>query len=157
MGAVFLAEDSRLHRKVALKVLPMEMASNADRLARFQREAQAVAALNHPHIVTFYSVEQQVGSHFLTMELVDGESLDRTLPPGGLPLAKVFDVSIALADALTAAHDKGVIHRDLKPANIVVTKDGRVKVLDFGLAKLAPWTGSPVASGAPTEMAPRDR
>src|SRR6185436_13416050 len=88
MGTVFLAEDTRLHRRVALKVLPPEMASSADRLARFQREAQAVAALNHPHIVTIHSVEESEGIHFLTMELVEGMSLDQTLPPGGLPLAK---------------------------------------------------------------------
>src|SRR5262245_6015065 len=163
MGAVFLAEDLKLHRKVALKVLPEEMATNADRLARFEREAQAVAALNHPNIVTIHSVEQEGGTHFLTMELIEGDSLDRTLPPGGLPLAKVFDIGIALADALAAAHEKGVIHRDLKPANVIVTKDGRVKVLDFGLAKLAPGfsdgtaTRAPAVSGAPTEMAQRDR
>ena len=105
MGAVFLAEDTKLHRKIALKVLPAEMAQSGDRLARFQREAQAVAALNHPHIVTIYSVEEAQGTHFLTMELVEGDSLDRTLPTGGLPLAKVFDVGIALADALAAAHE----------------------------------------------------
>jgi len=137
MGAVYLAEDVKLHRKVALKVLPAEMAGNADRLARFQREAQAVAALNHPHIVTIHSVEESQGTHFLTMELVEGASLDQSLDRGGMPLAKVFDIGIALADALASAHEKGVIHRDLKPANIMVTKDGRVKVLDFGLAKLA--------------------
>src|SRR5262245_38955483 len=106
MGAVFLAEDVKLHRKVALKVLPEEMASNADRLARFEREAQAVASLNHPHIVTIYSVEEHGQTRFLTMELVEGDSLDRTLPPDGLPLAKVFDIGIALADALAAAHAK---------------------------------------------------
>ena len=164
MGAVFLAEDTRLHRKVALKVLPAEMAVHPDRLARFRREAQAVAALNHPHIVTLFSVEEAEGTHFLTMELVEGTSLDQLIPPGGLPLSRVFDVGIALADALTAAHEKGIIHRDLKPANVMVTKDGRVKVLDFGLAKLAlgipegvPASGGPADAEAPTEIAPRDR
>src|SRR5262245_3338532 len=158
MGAVFLAEDLKLHRKVALKVLPEEMATNADRLARFEREAQAVAALNHPHIVTIYSVEQEGSTHFLTMELVEGDSLDRTLPPNGLPLAKVFDIGVALADALAAAHAKGIIHRDLKPANVMVTKDGRVKVLDFGLAKLMqpPTAGRPPA-GAEVSSAPTRR
>jgi len=136
MGAVFLAEDTKLGRSVALKVLPPEMAASADRLSRFQREARSVAALNHPHIVTLHSVEEDGGIHFLTMELVEGESLDRTLPPGGLPLARVFDVGIALADALAAAHEKGIVHRDLKPANVMVTKNGRIKILDFGLAKL---------------------
>jgi TolB-like protein/tetratricopeptide (TPR) repeat protein len=137
MGAVYLAEDTKLHRRVALKVLPQEMAASRDRLARFQREAQAVAALNHPHIVTLHSVEEAGGAHFLTMELVEGETLDRTIHRGGMPLATVFDVGIAVADALAAAHDKGIVHRDLKPANIMVAKGGRVKVLDFGLAKLA--------------------
>ena len=113
MGAVFLALDTKLNRKVALKVLPEATAADTDRLARFRREAQAVAALNHPHIVTIHSVEEVAGTHFLTMELVDGQSLDHGIPPGGLPLAKVFDVGIALADALGAAHDKGIIHRDL--------------------------------------------
>jgi serine/threonine protein kinase len=162
MGAVYLAEDTRLDRPVALKVLPPEVASSAVRLERFQREAKAVAALNHPSIVTIHSVEEAEGIRFLTMELVEGESLDHGLPPGGLPLARVFDVGIALADALAAAHDKRIVHRDLKPANVMVTNDGRVKVLDFGLAKLAvssggPPTGEADASAAPTELLAPDR
>ncbi|HET8948222.1 MAG TPA: protein kinase [Candidatus Polarisedimenticolia bacterium] len=137
MGAVYLAEDTRLHRRVALKVLPPELASDQDRLARFEREAQAVAALNHPHIVTIHSVEEADGIHFITMEHVEGTSLDAKLAPAGLPLSEVFEIGVSLADALAAAHARGIIHRDLKPANIMVTQDGRVKVLDFGLAKLA--------------------
>src|SRR5215471_6542966 len=163
MGAVFLAEDTRLHRKVALKVLPAEMAANAERLARFQREAQAVAALNHPHIVTLYSVEEAEGATFITMEFVEGAPLEQVLLPGGLPPAQVLDIGIALADALAAAHEKGIIHRDLKPANVMFTKDGRVKVLDFGLAKLAPGPSEagpaaprPVASQLATQATPRD-
>jgi TolB-like protein/Tfp pilus assembly protein PilF len=152
MGAVYLAEDTKLHRQVALKILPTEMAANPDRLERFQREAQAIAALNHPHIVTIHSVEEVEGTHFLTMELVDGESLDHRIPAGGMPLAKVFDVGLALADALAAAHEKGIVHRDLKPANIMVTKDERVKVLDFGLAKLAQGASTAIDSMAPTEI-----
>jgi TolB-like protein len=158
MGAVFLAEDIKLHRKVALKVLPPEMAANPERLERFQREARAVAALNHPHIVTLYSVEEAEGTHFLTMELVEGTSLDQALLPDGQPLERVYEIGIALADALAAAHEKGIIHRDVKPANVMITKD-RVKVLDFGLAKLAPESGvepsesHPDLSEAPTGMA----
>ena len=154
MGEVFLAEDLNLGRKIALKVLPAGMASDPDRLARFQREARAIAALNHPHIVTLYAVEEEEGTHFLTMELVEGQSLDRGIPPGGLPLAQVFDIGIALADALAAAHEKGVIHRDVKPANVAVTVDGRVKVLDFGLAKLAVGAPpGPLVSTDPTRLA----
>ena len=135
MGEVYRATDTRLHREVALKVLPHEMASDPDRLARFQREARAVAALNHPHIVTLYSVEEADGVPFLTMEFVCGESLDRRIPQGGMPIAQIVEIAGALADALVSAHEKGIIHRDLKPANIMVTDKGRVKILDFGLAK----------------------
>ena len=135
MGEVYRATDTKLGREVALKVLPAETASDPDRLARFQREARAVAALNHPHIVTIYSVEEADGVHFLTMELVEGESLERRIPVGGLPVGQIVEIAGALAEALAAAHEKGIVHRDLKPANIMVTDDGRVKVLDFGLAK----------------------
>ena len=137
MGEVYLAEDTRLKRNVALKVLPTEMASDPMRLERFQREAEAVASLNHPHIVTIYSVEQAGETRFLTMELVEGTSLDRQRKPGGLPIADVFEIGIALADALAAAPEKGVVHRDLKPPNVMRSAEGRIKVLDFGLAKLA--------------------
>jgi serine/threonine protein kinase/TolB-like protein/cytochrome c-type biogenesis protein CcmH/NrfG len=154
MGAVYRAEDTKLRRTVALKVLPAEMAANSDRLARFQREARAVAALNHPHIVTLFSVEEDRGTHFLTMELVEGESLDCGLPPDGLPLAQVFDIGVALADALVAAHEKGIVHRDLKPANVMVTKDKRIKVLDFGLAKLVAKSDPPGAAGGAGGVTP---
>ena len=135
MGEVFRATDSKLGRDVALKVLPSDVARDPERLARFQREARAVAALNHPHIVTLYSVEEADGVHFLTMELVEGQSLDRLIPDGGLPVEQIIAFANALADAIAAAHDKGIVHRDLKPANVMITNDGRVKVLDFGLAK----------------------
>src|SRR5512140_1632935 len=137
MGEVYRARDTRLGREVALKVLPAEVSANADRFARFEREARTVAGLNHPNIVVLYSMEEAGGTHFLTMELVDGEGLDRHVGADGLPAARVIEVGIALADALTAAHERGVIHRDLKPANVMLSRDGRVKVLDFGLAKLA--------------------
>jgi TolB-like protein/tetratricopeptide (TPR) repeat protein len=143
MGEVYRATDTKLGRDVALKVLPAEMACDPDRLARFQREARAVAALNHPHIVTLYSVEEADGVHFLTMELIEGQSLERRIPAGGLSVEQIIEIANALAQALAAAHDKGIVHRDLKPANVMVTTDGRVKVLDFGLAKdVGPGTPS---------------
>ncbi|MCU0233776.1 MAG: protein kinase [Thermoanaerobaculales bacterium] len=155
MGVVFRATDTELDREVALKLLPAEMAENPKRLERFRREAKAVAALNHPNIVTIHSIESADATHFLTMELVDGESLDHGLPPGGLPLTKVFEIAIPLADALAAAHDRGIIHRDLKPANVMVSREGRVKVLDFGLVKLiedpTSSDGEPQLTAIPTQ------
>jgi len=118
-------------------VLPDDVASSPDRLARFEREATTVAGLNHPNIVTLHSIEEFEGTRFITMELVDGQTLSALVVPGGLPLARVLELAIPIADALVAAHEKGVVHRDLKPANVMVTHEGRLKVLDFGLAKLA--------------------
>ena len=137
MGEVYRAKDLRLGREVAVKVLPSEVASSPERLARFEREARTVAGLNHPNIVTLHSVEDEDGVRFLTMELVEGQTLSDLVTPGGLPLPRILELSIPLVDALVAAHERGVTHRDLKPANIMVTRDGRVKVLDFGLAKMA--------------------
>src|SRR5215471_7402835 len=136
MGVVYRALDTKLDREVALKVLPAEATADPDRLERFRREAKAVAALNHPGIVTIYSVEEADGVHFLTMELVEGGTLNEVIPEEGLPLERIFQVTIPLAEALAAAHERGIVHRDLKPSNIIVTGDGRLKVLDFGLAKL---------------------
>ncbi len=135
LGEVYRARDLRLGRDIALKLLPESLAGDPDRLVRFEREARIVAGLNHPNIVTLHSVEDVDGTRFLTMELVDGQSLTELVTPGGLPLERVLDVAIPIADALTIAHDKQIVHRDLKPANVMVTHDGRVKVLDFGLAK----------------------
>ncbi len=155
MGQVYVAEDDKLGRRVALKVLAPEMAEDPRRLERFRREARAVAALNHPNIVTVYSVDEDANPregasggfprratngtiHFLTMELVDGSTLSHRIPPGGMALKRLFTVAIAAADALAAAHEEGITHRDLKPDNVMVDARGRVKVLDFGLAKRAP-------------------
>jgi eukaryotic-like serine/threonine-protein kinase len=136
MGEVYAAEDTKLQRRVALKLLPSDMAADPERLQRFQREARAVAALNHPNVVTIYSVEEANGVHFLTMELVEGKTLAEVIPRGGLPPEQFFKLAVALVDAVAAAHQHGIIHRDLKPANVMLGSDGRLKVLDFGLAKL---------------------
>jgi TolB-like protein/Tfp pilus assembly protein PilF len=135
MGEVYRATDTKLGRDVALKVLPADMAHDPERLARFRREAKALAQLDHPNIVTIHSVEEAGGVHFLTMQLVEGQPLDRLIPVGGLPVERIVEIASALADALAAAHEKGIVHRDLKPANVMVSNEGRVKVLDFGLAK----------------------
>ncbi|HET9252984.1 MAG TPA: protein kinase [Candidatus Eisenbacteria bacterium] len=153
MGEVYRARDLRLGREVAVKVLPAEVASRPDRLARFEREARTVAGLNHPNIVTLYSVEEEDGVRFLTMELVVGRPLSSLVVPGGLPVAQIVDFGIAITRALVAAQGKGVIHRDLKPGNVMVADDGRVKVLDFGLAKVAEEVDPPSGPVAETTLA----
>lgn len=137
MGEVFLAEDSRLRRRVALKILPQRLAADPAYLQRFEREAKALAALNHPNIVTIYSLEVEGDRRFLTMEYVEGKTLAQLIPTGGMPVAALLTVAIPLADAIDAAHRHGIVHRDLKPANAMVSDEGRLKVLDFGLAQLA--------------------
>ena len=155
MGEVYRARDPRLKREVALKVLPDVAAVDADRRERFTREALAVAALNHPHIVTIHSVEDAGTAVFLTMELVEGRSLAEALPATGLPIERVLTIGIAVADATSAAHQKGITHRDLKPGNIMLGEGeqaGRIKVLDFGLAKVVDaQRGAVGASMLPTE------
>ncbi len=151
MGEVWRARDEKLGREVALKVLSEEFAGDADRLERFEREARAVAALNHPHIVTIFSVEDADGVRFLTMELVEGRTLDKMIPENGFDAETFFELATPLAEAISAAHDKSVIHRDLKPSNVMVDGDGRVKVLDFGLAKLQSGGESSDSSEMPTE------
>ena len=163
---MYRATDTTLGRDVALKVLPVDVASEPDRLERFQREARVLASLNHPHIVTVYSVEHRDGVHFLTMELVAGRTLDRVMSGRRLPLDQVLQVGQSIADALCAAHDRGIIHRDLKPANVIMSDSGQVKVLDFGLAKIqitgglgddevtSPATAAGILLGTPAYMSP---
>ena len=146
MGDVYLAEDTKLGRKVALKVLPPELAESEERRGRFKREAKALAALDHPNIVQVFSVEEADDIHFITMQLVQGKTLTELLPKNGFPLDKFFDIAIPLAEAVAAAHQEGITHRDLKPDNAMVGDDGRVRVLDFGLAR--PTAGFVVAGGA---------
>ena len=134
MGEVYLAEDTKLGRQVALKLLPEEITQNADRRSRFQREARAVAALNHPHIVTVHSVEEIDGRAVLVLEYVRGKTLGEMIPRGGFPLARVLELAIPLADAVAAAHRRGVIHRDLKPGNVMVDEDGKAYVLEINSA-----------------------
>ena len=151
MGEVYRARDPRLKRDIAIKVLPDTTAADPERCARLEREAQSIAALNHPNIVTIHSVEEADGVLFLTMEYVDGKSLSELIVKGGLPLAQILKLAIPLADAISAAHQKGITHRDLKPANVMVTPDGRAKVLDFGLAKLMEATPVEIGvTGLPT-------
>ena len=136
MGEVYRANDARLGRDVALKVLPPDVTGDRHRLERFDREARAIAALNHPHIVTIYSTEHVDGVRFLTMELVEGETLAAVIASGTVSLSRFLEIALALADALSAAHQKQITHRDLKPGNVMLSHDGRVKVLDFGLARI---------------------
>src|SRR5450432_2276506 len=137
MGEVYRAQDTRLGRDVAIKVLPESFAGDADRLRRFEQETQAVAALNHPNILAIYDVGHHNATPFLVSELLEGETLRAVLDRGSLPQRKVIDYSVQIAKGLSAAHDKGIVHRDLKPDNLFVCRDGRIKILDFGLAKLA--------------------
>ena len=136
MGEVYRARDTRLGREVAIKVLPAERLSDPHRRARFVQEARAASALNHPHIVTIHEIESAEGVDFIVMELVPGETLAHRLRHGALPVDEALRIAIPLADALATAHAAGIVHRDLKPGNVMVTPDGVVKVLDFGLAKL---------------------
>src|SRR5215471_5143306 len=137
MGEVYRARDPRLKRDVAIKVLPASFSSDPQRLHRFEQEANAAAALNHPNILAVHDIGQQDGSPYIVSELLDGETLRERLRGGALPVRKAIDYAQQIARGLAAAHDKGILHRDLKPENIFVTRDGRVKILDFGLAKVA--------------------
>ena len=142
MGEVYRARDTRLGREAAIKVLPAEVSSDASRLKRFEREARAASALNHPNIVTIYEVGADAGASFIAMELVNGRTLREIVAAGSPPVRRLLAIAAPLADGLAAAHDAGIVHRDLKPENVMVTKDGVVKILDFGLAKLSPSLAS---------------
>jgi serine/threonine-protein kinase len=155
MGEVDRAKDTKLGRDVALKILPASFTNDPERVARFRREAQVLASLNHPHIAQIHGLEEVNGTQFLVLELVDGESLDKRIARGPIPVDEALTIAKQIAEALEAAHEKGIIHRDLKPANIALTKDGQVKVLDFGLAKAVEATSGPLdAMNSPTITSP---
>ena len=151
MGEVWRARDTKLGREVAIKTLPEEFDRDLDRLARFEREARLLASLNHPNIAAIYGLEESNGTRFLVLELVEGDTLADRLRHGVIPVEESLKLALQIAEALEAAHEKGVIHRDLKPANIKVTPDGKVKVLDFGLAKAFAGDGAEASlSNSPT-------
>src|SRR5262245_6108573 len=152
MGEVYLAEDMQLGRKVALKLLAEELTQNRDRLSRFDQEAYAASALNHPNILTIYEMGDEGGRHYIATEFVDGETLRQHLARAPMELTKVLDVAIQVAGALEEAHAAGIVHRDIKPENMMIRRNGHVKVLDFGLAKL---TERPASDETDTEAVTR--
>src|SRR6516225_7571691 len=151
MGEVYRARDLKLKREVAIKILPDEFSSDADRVGRFQREAEVLASLNHPNIAAIHNLEESGGTRFLVLELVEGETLEERLRHGPIPVQEALTIANHICEALEAAHEKGVVHRDLKPGNVKITPDGKVKVLDFGLAKaLAGPSANTTMSNSPT-------
>src|SRR6266542_1724644 len=136
MGEVYRAYDSTMHREVAIKVLPAALSADKDRLARFEQEAQSAGALNHPNILVIHHIDTHDGAPYIVSELLEGETLRERMAGAALPQRKAIDYALQIAHGLAAAHAKGIVHRDLKPDNLFVTNDGRVKILDFGLAKL---------------------
>src|SRR5664279_3632766 len=151
MGEVYRARDTRIDRTVALKVLPEEFFEDSERRTRFEREAKLLASLNHQGIAVLYSFEEISGRHVLSMELVEGEDLAQRISSGSLPIEESLSYARQIAEALEAAHEKGIVHRDLKPANVKVTPDGKVKLLDFGLAKIFEGDAGPGSSPAVTQ------
>ena len=152
MGEVYLAEDTQLERNVALKILPAQLASDEQRMRRFAQEARAVSSLNHPNIITIYEVGEVDSTHFIATEYVDGLTLRQVMAKRPT-LGEIFDISIQITSALSTAHESGIVHRDIKPENIMLRRDGYVKVLDFGLAKLTEksYAGKPSDPEAPTK------
>ena len=150
MGQVYQATDTKLKRQVALKILPEAFATDPDRLARFQREAEVLASLNHPGIAAIYGIEEAEGTRALVLELVEGPTLADRIARGPIPLEEALPIAKQIAEAVEAANEAGVIHRDLKPANIKVREDGTVKVLDFGLAKAIAGDGAKDLADSPT-------
>src|SRR5258708_29498818 len=142
VGEVYLAEETKLDRKIALKVLPAEVAENQDRMRRFVQEAKAAAALNHPNIAHIYEIGEDNGTNFIAMEFVEGVALEEKIAGAPLPVAEIVRVGSQFADALDEAHSHGIVHRDIKSANVMLDRRGSVKVLDFGLAKLSPFADS---------------
>ncbi len=146
MGEVFRARDTKLNRDVAIKVLPSAFAQDAERVARLRREAQLLASLNHPNIAAIHGLEESEGVLALALELVEGEDLAERLKRGGIPVDEAVAIAKQIAEGLEAAHEKGIVHRDLKPANLKLTREGTVKILDFGLAKA--YEGESTTEGA---------
>src|SRR5437016_9195457 len=152
MGEVYRAYDTTMHREVAIKVLPAALSADKDRLARFEQEAQTAGALNHPNVLVIYHIDTHDGAPYIVSELLEGETLRERMGGVVLPQRKAIDFALQTANGLAAAHEKGIVHRDLKPENVFITKDGRIKILDFGLAKL---TGAGDGTQSQTEIPTR--